>query len=185
MYRLNKACVMPKTTRKFLLLALSLSVASCAWFDKPAPVVRAPEPVQPVRDPILEIRRAAAKTGDVLTIVPVQNPSVTLIFEKIEAADRAGEHFRARELTVEARIIEPENPLVLQYGAEALFRNENYLEAEMMARKSFEQSAQLGPLCVRNWLLIAEVKLAQRQVSEEVQARAQAEKCPVKPLQRL
>ncbi len=168
-----------------VLSALTFFIASCTWFDSPAPVAKAPEKVVPVRDPIMEIRAAAAKTGDVLTITPVHNPAVMLIFEKIEAADRAGDFFKARELTVEARIIEPENPLVLQYTAEALFRNENYLEAEMMARKSFEQSAQLGPLCVRNWLLIAEIKLAQRQVADEVQARASADKCPVKALQRL
>lgn len=171
--------------RKLLIIGSALVIGACSWFESPAPISKAPEPVMPVRDPIQEIRAAAAKTGDVLTITPVQNPAVSLIFEKIEAADLAGDHFKARELTVEARIIEPENPLVLQYTAEALYRNENYLEAEMMARKSFEQSAQLGPLCVRNWLLIAEVKLAQRQVSDEVDARAMAEKCPVKPLQRL
>ena len=185
MFRPNKRFLMSKASRGLYLGALSLALASCAWFESSTPTVKAPEPVQPVRDAILEIRAAAAKTGDVLTIVPVQNPAVTLIFEKIEAADRAGDHFKARELTVEARIIEPENPLVLQYAAEGLYRNESYLEAEMMARKSFEQSAQLGPLCVRNWLLIAEVKRAQRQLTEEDEARAQAEKCPVKPLQRL
>jgi hypothetical protein len=172
--------------RWLLLIVFAVSLLpGCAWFEEPiaAPVPK--EVVVPKRDVIAEIRAEAAKAGDVLTIVPVQNPSITTIFEKIEAADRRGEHFEARELTVEARIIEPENPLVLQYTAEAMFRNENYLEAEMMARKSFEQSAQLGPLCVRNWLLIAEIKLLQRKPDDEAAARKSAGSCPLKPLQRL
>lgn len=155
-----------------------------SFFETPAPSAPA-EPVVPARDAVAELRAEAAKSGEVLIVDAVQSPAVIALFSRIEAADASGDHLLARQLTVEARTIDPENPLVLQYTAEALLRAESYLEAETLAHRSFEGSAQLGPLCVRNWLTIAEARLAQRNVEGESEARARALQCPVKPVQRL
>jgi hypothetical protein len=169
--------------RNRLLCALTLCLSGCGFWQKPE--VAAPAPVAPKRDVIAEIRKAAANAGDVLNIVPIQSPAITALFDKIEAADALKDHVTARELTVEARTLDPENPLVLQYTAEALFRNDAYNEAEAFARKSFEHSAQLGPLCVRNWLLIAAIRSVQKNETEAQTFKAEAERCIVKPQQRL
>lgn len=155
-----------------------------SFFEAPPPPAPPPAPVI-ARDRVAEIRAQAAKSGDVLTIDAVQNPAVIALFARIEAADASGDHFLARKLTVEARTIDPENPTVLQYTAEALLQAESYLEAQTLAQRSFNASAQLGPLCVRNWLTIAEANQAQGNLEGEAEARTRAAACPVKPVQRL
>ena len=167
----------------FSIFALTLTVGACSFFEA------APEPVAvvvaPKRDLVAEIRQEAAKAGDVLVIEPVQNPAVTILLQKIQEADAAGAHAQAHALTLEAEQIEPSNPVVIQFKAEAQLHTDGFAMAEVLAQKSFDASAQTGPLCVRNWLTIAEARLARQNAEGAAQARARAKECPFKAVERL
>ena len=158
-------------------------MGACSFFEA------APEPVAvvvaPKRDLVAEIRQEAAKAGDVLVIEPVQNPAVTILLQKIQEADAAGAHAQAHALTLEAEQIEPSNPVVIQFKAEAQLHTDGFAMAEVLAQKSFDASAQTGPLCVRNWLTIAEARLARQNAEGAAQARARAKECPFKAVERL
>jgi hypothetical protein len=165
------------------LFLIAISVQGCSWFADPVAV--APEPVLPKRDLVAEIRAEAAKAGDVLVIEPVQNPAVTVLLGKIQTADAAGEHEKARAMTLEAELIEPENPVVVQFKAESQLRADSFAMAEVLAQKSFDRSAQVGPLCVRNWLTIAEARAARANIEGAAAAKARAKECPLKAVERL
>ena len=167
----------------FSALVVTLTLAACSFFEaapEPVPVVVAPK-----RDLVAEIRMEAAKAGDVLVIEPVQNPAVTILLQRIQQADAAGAHAQAHALTLEAEQIEPTNPVVIQFKAEAQLHTDGFAMAEVLAQKSFDASAQTGPLCVRNWLTIAEARLARQNAEGAAQARARAKECPFKAVERL
>ncbi len=167
----------------FSVLVLTLTLGACSFFAEP-PV---PEPVVvvPKRDLVAEIRMEAAKAGDVLVIEPVQNPAVTVLLHRIQEADAAGAHAQAQALTLEAEQIEPNNPVVIQFKAEVQLHTSGFAMAEVLAQKSFDASAQTGPLCVRNWLTIAEARLARENAEGAALARARAKECPFKAVERL
>ena len=168
----------------YSVFVLTLTLGACSFFAEPPPV---PEPVVvvPKRNLIAEIRMEAAKAGDVLVIEPVQNPAVTVLLHRIQEADAAGAHAQAQALTLEAEQIEPSNPVVIQFKAEAQLQKDGFAMAEVLAQKSFDASAQIGPLCVRNWLTIAEARLARENAEGAALARARAKECPFKAVERL
>lgn len=169
----------------FSILALTLTLSACSYFAEPLLPVPEPIAVVPKRDVVAEIRKEAAKAGDVLVIEPVQNPAVTILLQRIQSADAAGEHTQAQALTLEAELIEPSNPVVIQFKAEAQLHRDGFAMAEVLAQKSFDASAQIGPLCVRNWLTIAEARLARENAEGAALARARARECPMKAVERL
>jgi hypothetical protein len=172
-------------TRVVMLLCLSATaLPGCHWFASPAPPVVV-APAQPKRDLVAEIRVEAAKAGDVLKIEPVQNPRVTVLLQQIELADARGEHRSAKSMTIEAETIEPNNPVVVQFKAESQLRQDSFAMAEVLAQKSYDNSAQVGPLCVRNWLTIAHARAARANIEGEKMARSKALECPLKAVQRL
>jgi hypothetical protein len=166
------------------LLGAVCLLNACSLFAPP-PAPPAPAVVAPLRDVVAEIRTEAAKAGDVLIIEPVQNPAVTVLLGKIQQADAQGEHGKARAMTVQAEQIEPENPVVIQFKAEMQLRAQGFAMAEVLAQKSYDASAQTGPLCVRNWLTIAEARSARENLTGAQQARVRAKDCPLKAVQRL
>jgi predicted Zn-dependent protease len=167
-----------------LCALLPLFLISCGWFEpKPAPVPEPPPP--PPRDVVKEIRAQAAAAGDVLQIQPVQNPRVTVLLTDILDAEAKADFKKARRLLAEAQSIEGNNPLVVQLKAEALLREKKYSDALIWAQRSFDNSAQTGPLCVRNWLTIAEVHLAKKSTALETAARTRAAQCPHRAIERL
>jgi hypothetical protein len=165
-------------------VCLTLAVASCAWFE-PQPVPPPPAPPLPQRDVVQEIRSQAALAGDVLQIQPVQNPRVTVLLSDILDAEAKVDFKKAKRLLAEALSIEGNNPLAVQLKAESLLREKAFDGALLWAQKSFDSSAQTGPLCVRNWLTMAEVHLARKDVAAEAAARARAAQCPHRAIERL
>lgn len=170
--------------RVLTLLVLG-TLGACSWFEtaKPEPVVV--EPPKPKRNIVAEIRAEAAKAGEILVIMPVQSPAVTVLLNKALQADESGNYKIARQLILEAEEIEPTNPVVVQFKAESQLRFESFAMAEILAQKSFDRSAQTGPLCMRNWLTIAEARAARADVDGEAAARARALDCPHKQEKRL
>ncbi len=169
----------------FSVLVFSLTLGACSYFAEPLAPEPEPVAVVPKRDLVAEIRKEAAKAGDVLVIEPVQNPAVTILLQRIQAADAAGAHVQAHALTLEAEQIEPSNPVVIQFKAESQLHTDGFAMAEVLAQKSFDASAQTGPLCVRNWLTIAEARQARLNADGAALARARAKECPFKAVERL
>ncbi len=168
----------------FSVFAVTLTLSACSIFEA-APEPPAPIPVAPKRDLVAEIRKEAAKAGDVLVIEPVQNPAVTILLKRIQDADAAGAYAQSHALTLEAEQIEPSNPVVIQFKAESQLHTDGFAMAEVLAQKSFDASAQTGPLCVRNWLTIAEARQARLDADGAALARARAKECPYKAVERL
>ncbi len=162
-----------------------LLLAGCSWFSQP--IAQPPKPIAPVpkQDLIKEIRNEAKKAGDMLVIEPVANPAVADLLRRAEAADEVGNHKVSDELSKQAELIDGANPVVLQFRAESLLRAGATGAAELKAMQSYKASAQLGPLCVRNWLTIAQTRLAKKNLAGEKEARMNAADCPVKPVERL
>lgn len=170
--------------RVFTLLLVS-ALGACSWFESTKPEVVVVEPPKPKRNVVAEIRAEAAKAGEILVIMPVQSPAVTALLDKVTLAEQRGDYKLARKLISEAEEIEPTNPLVVQFKAESQLHFESYAMAEILAQKSFERSAQTGPLCMRNWLTIAEARAARADSAGEASARASALQCPHKQKERL
>jgi hypothetical protein len=171
--------------KKLACVALISLLSGCDWFAKPAPPSPPKAPPQPARDVVKEIRAEAAKAGALLVIEPVANPAVASLLAQAEKADEVGNHAAAAELSKQAWVIDASNPVVLQFRAEVFLRAGSMYTAETYAKKSYAGSAQLGPLCVRNWLVLAEVARAKSDATAEQEARNKAADCPAKPIQRL
>jgi hypothetical protein len=170
---------------RFLTSLLVIAfVAGCGLFGTPPPPPTPPPPVAK-RDLVKEIRAAAAKAGDLLVIEPIANPAVAALLQKVETAESKGDYAAADKLSQQAEQIDGSNPVVAQLRAEQFLRKGSFSLAESLAKKSYQASAQLGPLCVRNWLTIAEVCALRKDALGEQQARQKAIDCPVKAQQRL
>jgi predicted Zn-dependent protease len=165
----------------FILVALAY-VSACSWFAQPEPARVA---VKPVRDWVSEIRAEAIKAGSAFDIKLIQSPAIDALLQRVDLLEQQKAYAQANELLRQAQTIEPNNPLVLQHRAEAQLRAVSYASAEALALQSFNQSAQLGPLCVRNWLTIAAARAELKNTIGESEARESAKKCDVPPVQRL
>ena len=170
---------------RVVTLLLVCVLSACSWFNSPKAEVVVAVPPPPKRNIVAEIRAEAAKAGEILVIMPVQSPAVTVLLNKALLADEKGDYKIARQLILEAEAIEPTNPLVVQFKAESQLRFESFAMAEILAQKSFDRSAQTGPLCVRNWLTIAEARAARTDPAGEATARTRALECPHKQKERL
>ena len=159
-------------------------LSSCAWFSQ-APPPAPPAPVVPKRDVIAEIRQAASLAGSNLDIQLIQSPAIQALLKRAELLQSQGAHDSAERLLLQAQEIEARNPLVLQFRAEAQLRRESVRMAEALAQQSFENSAQLGTLCMRNWLTIREARLALDDLVGAEAAQSRAKSCDVPPVERL
>lgn len=159
---------------------LATLLGACATTPPPPPG----PPPPPPRDRVAEIRTAASATRSAVEIAPLQNPAVDLLLSEAERLEMAGEHQAAVEKIDEALSIEPENPRLWQLKAEALLRNDRFLDAEKLAMKSFDLGSRIGEWCMRNWLVIAESRDALGDLTTSTAARQRAQKCPTQPLPR-
>lgn len=169
--------------RLCVLLVSSLLLPACALFaPPPEPVVLRPPP--PARDYIGEVRSAARDTPSVLEVVAIESPAVTRLLEEAEAAESRKAFVAARRAVSVARQIEPENPRVLQYLAEYALREGNWADAEHLALRSYEGSAQLGALCIRNKMTVSIARAERGDDPGAIAARARADECAQKALPR-
>lgn len=174
----------PRAPRLLLLLSMLLPLGACALFESP-PVEPVPlRPPPPARDYIAEVRTPAAETPSVLEVVPIESPAVTRLLEEALDAEQRHAFVAARRTVSVARQIEPDNPRVLQFLAEYALREGNWADAEQLALRSFEGSAQLGALCIRNKLTIATARAERGDESGAAAARERAEECAQKALPR-
>lgn len=166
--------------RPALLVSVAL-LGACATAPPPAPPA-APQP--PPRDRVAELRAASLAAPSTLELAPLQNPAVDVLLTEAEKLEAAGKQRAAVKRVDEALSIEPENPRLWQLKAEALLRQEKFLDAEKLAMKSFDLGSRVGQWCMRNWLTIAESRDALGDPTTSSAARERAQRCPVQPLPR-
>jgi tetratricopeptide (TPR) repeat protein len=171
--------------RLLLVAVLLLLLSACQWWRPEAvavPVVVAAPPAAP-RDVLAELRAAAAQVLTIVEIVPVENPAIAVLLSGARMdldADRTEQAQAQLQVALE---MEPENPRVLQEMAELQLYLQRYAQASALAKQSFARSSQLGELCARSWLTLAEVSLASG--LDPFAERQQAQACGIKPLPRL
>lgn len=172
--------------RSLLLLLSCLWLGGCQlWPTTPAAAPEAPPalPPEPVRDVIAEIRAQAAQLVSSVEIVPVENPAISVLLDAARQDLASGDLAAAQRQIEIALELEPDNPRVLQELAELHLQGGHHPQAAELAQRSYARSAQLGELCARNWLTLAEVK---RAAGEDAQVQIeQALACGVQPVPRL
>lgn len=170
--------------RLLLTALLCLPIGACQWLqpaEAPPPVVQVPPP--PPRDVLAELRAAAAQLQSTVEIVPVENPAIAVLISGARADLAAGNPEAAQRQLDIAVHMEPDNPRVLQELAELHLQEQRYTQAAELAKRSYARSSQLGELCARSWLTLAEVSLAFG--FDPFAERQQAQACGIKPLPRL
>lgn len=175
---------LPRLRAVLLPLAILALSACSSLFGTPEPP---PPPLRPppvARDYIGEVRSAAAATPSVVEVVPVESTAVSILLEDALAAEQRLAFVAARRAVSVARQIEPENPRVLQFLAEYALREGNWADAEQLALRSFEGSAQLGALCVRNKLTVALARTERGDLAGAEAARQRASECAQQALPR-
>lgn len=163
------------------LLVLLLAIGGCAWFQRPPPPP-APPPPPPPRDHLGEVQRGAASLVTAVEVIPVESAAIAPLLKAAQSHAAAGRYQSAQHRIEEALQVEPENPRILQELAELKLRQQLFDEAETLARRSHARSAQLGVLCARNWLTVAEAQLGRGE--NDAAARKLALDCGTKPVPR-
>ena len=111
------------------------------------------------------------------------NPAIAVLLSGARVDLAGGAVSRAQEHVETALQMEPDNPRVLQELAELHLHQQNFARAAELARQSYARSSQLGELCARSWLTLAEVQIAAG--LDNTAEREQALACGIKPLPRL
>ena len=128
--------------------------------------------------------RATASRG-VVEVKPLTAPEVTVLVDAALAADAAGRGPEARDLLTEALSLAPDDPQVWQRYAELSLKHGDFEAAINAAERSYRVGPQVGELCSRNWLTIAEAHSAMGQDGAAADASAQSESCPVRARERI
>ena len=163
--------------RSWLLFSALFAAALGGCATAPPPPPEPPPP--PARDRVGELRAAAAQTPSRVEVAPLQDPSVGFLINEADKAETAGDFSAALRHLEDALSIEPDNPHLLQRKAESLLAKGDYLAAEKWAMKSYDNGAQVGQWCVRNWLLIAQTRDALGDAATVAAATERAKGCPV------
>lgn len=174
----------PARLRFLLSLPALLALSGCAYFFE-APVPEPPPPPPPPkRDFIAEVRSVAEANPSVVEVLALETPSVTHLIDEALLAEQRRAYVAARRAVAVARQIEPDNPRVLQFLAEYALREGNWADAEQLAQRAFDGSAQLGALCIRNQMTIATARAQRGDPEGAAVARQRADECAQKALPR-
>lgn len=174
----------PARLRLLLSLPALLALSACAYFfEAPAPEPPPPPP-PPKRDFIAEVRSVAEANPSVVEVLALETPSVTHLIDEALLAEQRRAYVAARRAVAVARQIEPDNPRVLQFLAEYALREGNWADAEQLAQRAFDGSAQLGALCIRNQMTIATARAERGDAEGAALARQRADECAQKALPR-
>jgi hypothetical protein len=170
--------------RPLLWLPALLALSACAYFFEAPTPEPPPPPPPPKRDFIAEVRAVAEENPSVVEVLALETPSVTHLIDDALAAEERRSYVAARRAVAVARQIEPENPRVLQFLAEYALREGNWADAEHLALRSYEGSAQLGALCIRNKMTVSIARAERGDDPGAIAARARADECAQKALPR-
>jgi tetratricopeptide (TPR) repeat protein len=169
---------MTSPTKQFagLMAILLLSLNGCGLFDNKLPPPP-PPPEKDMRAEIAIIRDRAQSQSGTLEINPVRDVAVVKLVKEAEQQEATGHLDAALILTERAWKIEKTDPHVLQYMAELHLQLGHFLEAESFATRSYDASAQIGPMCLRSWLTIAQAREATGRLDAANAATERAKTC--------
>ncbi|MCU0757179.1 MAG: hypothetical protein MUE46_19040 [Xanthomonadales bacterium] len=174
----------PARLRPLLWPPALLALSACAYFFEAPPPPPPPAPPVPKRDFIAEVRAVAEENPSVVEVLALETPSVTHLIDDALAAEERRSYVAARRAVAVARQIEPDNPRVLQFLAEYALREGNWADAEQLAERAFQGSAQLGALCIRNQMTISLARAERGDAEGAAAARLRADECAQKALPR-
>lgn len=104
---------------------------------------------------------------------PPRLPATASLLQQAEAAAAAGEYEQAAALLERALRVDSGDPVLWSQLAEVRLRQEDWAQAEELAKRSNQLAAQDAGLQRRNWQIIAH---SRRMRGDEVGARSAAEK---------
>ena len=171
----NTTCLKPGALVGPLCAACVLTVLLAAGC---APVTTAPEPLP---ESIVE---APAEDG-VVQVYPLTGPEASVLLDQARAARADGDLDLARELTMRALELTPQDPQMWQLLAELALQSGAYQAAVDHARHAFEIGPQVGAICTRSWRTMghAQARLGLTEAAEQASRRAQM--CAVQAAPRL
>jgi tetratricopeptide (TPR) repeat protein len=149
-----------RTVRRCLPAVLGLGAASllaaCGMFEKPRREAAPPPPSN--AQMVQAIRAAGEREQSVINVHPLGDPGVAALRDAAQADEQAGRYADAARLLDQALKLAPDAPDLLQDRAEAALYLGDYAGAERLARQSWSLGPKLGPLCVRNWQTVLELR---------------------------
>ncbi|WP_017463122.1 hypothetical protein [Dyella ginsengisoli] len=159
---------------RVLPVAAAVLLAGCFADNPPAP----PSPPPPSPQAMVNaIRAAGEREQSVIDVSPLRDPGVASLQDAAEADERAGDFKNAAGKLDQALRLSPESPDLLQDRAELAVRLQDFPVAEKLAQKSWSLGPKLGPLCVRNWQTVVEIRLHARDAQGAADARQQVQAC--------
>ncbi|MDX1568850.1 MAG: tetratricopeptide repeat protein [Xanthomonadales bacterium] len=162
--------------KNLTIFLAALTLIACATTEPP-PVIN--------EEAAEEIRAQARQDDGVIEVVPLADGDVQILLERANAAEARGELEEARRLLIQAADLAPRDPRIWQHLAEIELETGAFQAAIEHALKSFHLGPQVGPLCSRNWLTVAEAQSALENAHLASAASERAEACPVRARERL
>jgi len=134
-----------------LVLVMALALSACGTTTAPPP--RAAEhPLAPQQ--MLAQVRAAGETGNEVNVQPLRDENVEDLRDRARVAEAANDIARANDALAKALVYSPNDPDLLQWQAELALLAKAWLQAEVLAQRSYQAGPKLGGLCRRNWTTI-------------------------------
>jgi len=170
---------MPASTRR-LPLALPAVVAA-SWLlaacSPPVPPRPAAPPGPSNAQMVASIRAAGDKEQSVINVHPLADPGTATLSDAARGDEQAGRYADAAAKLDQALKLAPGAPELLQERAEAAIYLGDYATAERLARQSWSLGPKLGPLCVRNWQTVVELRRRAGDAAGAATARQQVAAC--------
>ncbi|MDO1528112.1 tetratricopeptide repeat protein [Fulvimonas sp. R45] len=136
-------------------LGAALLLAACGVSETPR---REAPPAPSNAQMVQAIRAAGDREQSVINVHPLADPGVTALRDAARADEQAGRYADAAHRLDQALKLTPGAPDLLQDRAEAALYLGDYAIAERLARQSWSLGPKLGPLCVRNWQTVLELR---------------------------
>lgn len=137
--------------RIVLVLAMAAALSACGTTTTPAPRTAA-HSLAPQQ--MLAQVRAAGETGNEVNVQPLRDENVEDLRERARFAEAANDIAAANDALSKALVYSPNDPDLLQWQAELALLAKAWLQAEMLAQRSYQAGPKLGGLCRRNWTTI-------------------------------
>lgn len=159
---------------------VTLALTACSQPAPPPAPQQTRSEAPPARDLIAEVR-AAAEGEDALEIQPLRDPNAEDWRLRALEFEREGQLDAAEQALARALDAAPDDPELLQIGAEIALAQGELDQAEQRAWRAFQHGPQVGPLCRRNWAAIRLARELRGNDGAAETARDQAERCAHQP----
>lgn len=167
--------------RNLLPLAAAALLAACATSTGPGPAGKPSAAPRADTDALVAQVRTAGEQGKELLVQPLRDPQVEDLRHRAQALEAERKFKSADAVLVEALLVTPGDPELLQWRAELALQRRAWERAEALAIESFERGPKLGGLCRRNWATIGHAREQRGAPKAAAVAFRQGESCTVAP----